>query len=241
MMNLAGKTAIVTGSGSGLGRALAIALTTAGCNTVCVDINASGLEETAKMAEGLPGSVAIITADVTDAEQVDLVMKEALDSFGRLDFLINNAGTDFTLPVSELTIEQWDRVISVNLRAPFVFSKAAMAIMRQQGGGHIVNISSTAGKRAWANASAYHASKWGLIGLTRAVGVEGRPYNIRATLVVPGGMQTAFFDRLEEKPDPRNLQDPGAVAQAILNVLSMPEGSVVQELIVTPLTETSWP
>lgn len=240
-MTLSGKVAIVTGGGSGLGRSLAIALAEAGCNTVCVDISRSGLEETARRAEGLPGKVVVVTADIGDVEQVQAVVRHTLDSFGRLDILINNAGTDFTLPISELTVEQWDRVIAVNLRAPFVLSKAAMAAMKQQGGGHIVNISSTAGKRAWANASAYHASKWGLIGFTRALGVEGRPYNIRATLVVPGGMRTAFFDRLEEKPNPRNLQDPHAVAQAILNVLLTPEGSVVQELIITPLTETSWP
>ncbi|MCL5962617.1 MAG: SDR family oxidoreductase [Chloroflexi bacterium] len=240
-MVLAGNTAIVTGAGSGLGRALVVSLATEGCNVVGIDISSPGIEATTKVAKGLPGSVVGVTADISKVDQIDAAMKQTLDAFGRLDVLINCAGIDFTLPVSDMTIDQWDRVVAVNLRAPFYFSKSAMTIMREQGGGHIVNISSTAGKRAWANAAAYHATKWGLIGLTRALGVEGRPHNILATLIVPGGMRTSFFDRLEEKPDPNNLQDPHAVASMILHILSSPEGSVVQEAIITPLTETSWP
>ncbi len=240
-MGLEGKTAIVTGGGSGLGRQLVIALASAGCNVASVDLNQAGLDATAKLAEGLGGAVLSIVADLSDTRQIDSVMKETQDKFGRVDILINSAGVDFTVPVSDLTVEQWDKVISVNLRAPFYLSKVAMEAMKEQGSGHVVNISSTAGKRAWANAAAYHASKWGLIGLTRALGVEGRPHNIRATLVVPGGMRTNFFDRLEVQPDPNNLQDPRAVADMILHILSSPESSVVQEVMITPLTETSWP
>jgi NAD(P)-dependent dehydrogenase (short-subunit alcohol dehydrogenase family) len=113
--------------------------------------------------------------------------------------------------------------------------------MKQQGGGHIVNVASTAAKRAWANASAYHASKWGLVGFTRALGVEGRPYGVKATALVPGGMRTHFFDSLDPPPDLSTLQDPKNVARVILFVLSQPAECAVQEVIVTPLTETSWP
>src|SRR5690606_22450314 len=111
--------------------------------------------------------------------------------------------------------------------------------------GHIINVSSTASQRAWANASAYHASKWGLIGFSRGLGVEGRPHNIRVTTIIPGGMKTHFFDRFEEQgipmPDDADLQDPANVAETILFAARMPSQSVVQEIMVTPLTETSWP
>jgi NAD(P)-dependent dehydrogenase (short-subunit alcohol dehydrogenase family) len=140
-----------------------------------------------------------------------------------------------------MTVEQWDQVIAVNLRGPFLFAKAVLPVMRCQNDGHIVNVASTAAKRAWANAAAYHASKWGLVGFTRALGVEGRPHRIRATALVPGGMQTPFFDRLEVKPDLSNLQPPAVVADVVVFIVSRPHDSVIQEIMVTPLTETSWP
>src|SRR5690606_17206531 len=132
-----------------------------------------------------------------------------LENFGRVDAVINNAAVDHTLSVEELSVAQWDEVIGVNLRGPFLLAKAVLPAMREQGYGHFINISSTAGTRAWANASAYHASKWGLIGFSRALGVEGRQCGVRSTTIIPGGMRTHFFDRFESQgipmPDPNKL------------------------------------
>jgi len=113
--------------------------------------------------------------------------------------------------------------------------------MRRQGSGQIVNIVSTAGKRAWANASAYHASKWGLLGLSHALHVEGRTHGIKVTAVVSGGMRTPFL--LERFPDidPGVLQDPLNVARTILFVLTQPAETVIPEVMVLPMRETSWP
>ena len=144
-----------------------------------------------------------------------------------------------------MTIEQWDQVIAVNLRGPFLLAKAALPLMRAQHGGHIINIASTAATRAWANAAAYHASKWGLRGFSRALGVEGRPDGIRVTTIIPGGMRTHFFDRFVEQgiplPEEQHLQDPATVADAIVYTALVPPESAIQELILTPVTETSWP
>lgn len=239
--SMQGKVAIVTGGGSGLGEATALALVEAGASVAVVDLGLDRAQAVVSRLKEAGGNAIALSADVSDAEQVSKAVSEVLSSFGRIDFLINNAGTDFVLPITEMTIEQWDRVISVNLRGAFLFAKAVFPIMQQQGGGHVVNVASTAAKRAWANAAAYHASKWGLLGFTRALGVEGRPHRIKATALVPGGMQTHFFDRLDPPPDPTNLQDPGNVARVILFVLSQPPETAVQEVIVTPITETSWP
>jgi len=238
---LKGKAAIVTGAASGLGEATATLLCRSGVDVAVVDINADRAQAVASVLREAGGNVLALAADVGEAEDVSRVVEAALQGFGRVDFMINNAGTDFVLPVTEMTVEQWDRVIAVNLRSAFLFAKAVFPIMQRQGGGHIVNVASTAAKRAWANASAYHASKWGLVGLTRALGVEGRPHGIKATALVPGGMRTRFFDRLDPPPDPTNLQDPVNVARVILFVLAQPPESAIQEVIVTPLTETSWP
>ncbi|GHO59020.1 hypothetical protein KSB_74950 [Ktedonobacter robiniae] len=165
--------------------------------------------------------------------------------FGRLDILVNCAAVDYTYSVEELSIEQWDRELAINLRAPFLFAKAAFPWLRQQGGGHIFNIASTAATRAWANASPYHASKWGLLGFSRGLSVERRPHNIRVTTLIPGGMDTHFFDRFLDQgipmPDKNNLQSPANVAATMVFAAQLPPESALQELIVTPLNETSWP
>ncbi|MDQ4075783.1 MAG: SDR family oxidoreductase, partial [Chloroflexota bacterium] len=216
-----------------------------GCKVVCLDVNQEGAERVSQELIGHNVESVALRCDVSDAEAVFDTVGEVVERFGRLDVVVNCAAIDHTLSVDEMTVEQWDQVIAVNLRGPFLMAKAALPTMRQQGGGDIVNVASTAATRAWANASAYHASKWGLVGFGRGLGVEGRPDNVRVTTIIPGGMRTHFFDRFEEQgipmPDERDLQDPANVAATILFAVRMPRQSVVQEVIVTPLTETSWP
>jgi NAD(P)-dependent dehydrogenase (short-subunit alcohol dehydrogenase family) len=127
------------------------------------------------------------------------------------------------------------------LNGPFYLMKEAFRVMKRQGGGSIVNITSTAAKRAWANASAYHASKWGLLGLSHALHVEGRAHNIKVTAIVAGGMRTPFLlDRFPDL-DPNVLQDPRNVAETIRFVLTQPTETVIPEVTVLPMRETSWP
>lgn len=162
--------------------------------------------------------------------------------FGQLDVLINNAAVDVTAPLSELSVEDWQRVLATNLSGPLLMAKFASARMLDQpGGGHIVNIASTASKRAWPNASAYHATKWGLLGLSHALHAELRERNVRVSAVVAGGMKTPFL--LDRFPgiDETKLQEPINVARAVRWVLQQPPGTVVPELTVLPTQETSWP
>jgi NAD(P)-dependent dehydrogenase (short-subunit alcohol dehydrogenase family) len=242
--SLEGRVALVTGAGSGLGAATAQALAGAGCAVACLDRDAEAARKTvAALAAGRAHSA--IACDVTIAEEVEAAVAGALGATGRLDILVNCAGVDHTYSVEELSVAQWDQVIGVNLRGCFLLARAAMPHMRRQGGGQIINVASTAAVRAWANASAYHASKWGLVGFSRGLGVEGRPHNIRVTTILPGGMRTSFFDRFADQgipmPDERNLQDPAVVADAIVYALRVPHGSVIQELVITPVGEPSWP
>jgi len=242
---LSGQVAIVTGGGSGLGEATCHALAARGALVMVVDINGANAERVANDVRARGGVATAITADVRRLEDAQGVAARALAAAGRIDILVNNAAIDHTVPISRMTVEQWDEVIGVNLRGPFLFVKAVLPVMERQGRGHIVNIASTAAKRAWSDAAAYHASKWGLVGFTRGLGVEGRRHNIKATVIVPGGMRTHFFDRFAgtdiPMPDEDKLQDPRHVAELIAFVVSQPDGSVIQEVIVTPLLETSWP
>jgi len=243
--NLKGKVVLVTGAGSGLGEATARAFARMGCAVACIDINKEAAGRVSNELEAQGSKSLAIRCDVSDASSAQDAVELTGERFGRLDILVNCAAIDHTLSVEEMTIEQWDQVIAVNLRGPFLFARAALPLMRARQSGHIINIVSTAATRAWANAAAYHASKWGLRGFSRALGVEGRPYGIRVTTIIPGGMRTHFFDRFAEQgipmPEEQNLQDPAIVADAIVYAAMIPPESALQEMIITPVTETSWP
>jgi NAD(P)-dependent dehydrogenase (short-subunit alcohol dehydrogenase family) len=241
MQELRGQVALVTGGGSGLGAAICRCLGSAGAMVVAADINAEAAERTACAVREAGGQAECAALDVRDACAAEQIVRETAERHGRLDVLVNNAGTDVTLPVDELSLEDWDRVLNVNLRGPFLLSRAVLPRMRAAGGGSIVNIVSTAAKRAWPNASVYHASKWGLLGLSHALHAEARPYGVKVAAVIAGGMRTPFLlDRFPEI-DPQTLQDPANVAAAVRFVLSQPAETVIPEIMVLPMRETSWP
>jgi NAD(P)-dependent dehydrogenase (short-subunit alcohol dehydrogenase family) len=238
---LHGRVALVTGAASGLGAALAAVLAAEGCDLVAADIRADALQMAMPALLGHGVRASALALDVGDPGAARAAIERCVATMGRIDILVNNAGTDVTLPLSDLSEQDWLRVINTNLNGPFLLAKHAAAHMRSQGGGDIVNVTSTAAKRAWPNASAYHASKWGLLGLSHALHAELRPYGIRVTAIVAGGMRTPFLlDRFPDL-DPTRLQDPASVAQAIRHALLLPRESVIAELTVLPMQETSWP
>lgn len=238
---LAGRSALVTGGGRGLGAALCAALADAGAAVVAADLRAPLAAAVAERLRAGGRRASHRVLDVGDAEAVEACLQAVADEHGGLDIVINNAGVDHTLPVDELTVAQWDEVIATNLRGPFLLCRQAARLMKPRRAGHIVNIASTAAKRAWPNACAYHASKWGLLGLSHALHAELRPHGIRVTAVIAGGMRTPFLlDRFPDI-DPDCLQDPANVAAAVLGVLALPAASVVPEISVLPMGETSWP
>jgi NAD(P)-dependent dehydrogenase (short-subunit alcohol dehydrogenase family) len=238
---LGGRVALVTGGGGGLGAALCRALGEAGALVIAGDVRLDAAEAVAGEVRAAGGKAVAARVDVADARSADEAVREAAAQFGALDVLVNNAGTDLTAPFETLSPADWDRILGVNLRGPFLMARAAFPLMRARGRGHIVNIVSTAAKRAWANAAAYHASKWGLLGLSHALHVEGRPHGVKVTAVIAGGMRTPFLlDRFPDL-DPGVLQDPAHVARAVRFVLGQPDETVVPEITVLPVRETSWP
>jgi NAD(P)-dependent dehydrogenase (short-subunit alcohol dehydrogenase family) len=241
MQSLEGKVALVTGGGRGLGACVCRELSKAGAHVVCADIREDLANGVIGELNGHGRECCALKLDVRDERSVQAAVETTYSRFGRIDILINNAGVDVTLPLDELTVDQWDAVLNVNLRGPFLISKYVFSIMKTQRSGHIVNITSTAAKRAWANASAYHASKWGLLGFSHALHVEARSVQVKVTAVVSGGMRTPFLlDRFPDI-DVKNLQDPAHVAQTITFILTQPRETVIPEVMVLPLLETSWP
>jgi NADP-dependent 3-hydroxy acid dehydrogenase YdfG len=241
MSELRGRVAMITGGAGGLGEQICRTAARAGAVVVVADRREELAKSVAADIESSGGRATSLVLDLRDAAQVKEGVCSVVAEHGRIDVLVNNAGVDVTLSVEELAVEDFDSVLAINLRAPFVASKAALAYMRQRSSGHIVNIASTAAKRTWANASAYHASKWGLLGLSHALHVEARAYNVKVTAVVSGGMRTPFI--LDRFPDVEEatLQDPANVAETVRFVLTQPDETVIPEVMVLPMRETSWP
>ncbi|MDB5770034.1 MAG: hypothetical protein V7606_2603 [Burkholderiales bacterium] len=238
---LAGKVILVTGGGSGLGAALCQVMAAASAHVMVGDLIEEKALRTVDKIHTAETAAHAIAFDVGDPASAERAIEETIRKFGKLDVLINNAGTDVTLPIDELSFEDWDRVMRTNLYGPFLLTKYAAAQMKRQGGGQIINIASTAAKRAWPNASVYHASKWGVLGFSHAMHAELRPHKIKVTAVLAGGMRTPFLlDRFPDI-DVSTLQDPVNVAMAVKSVLLLPEQTVIPEIMVLPMAETSWP
>jgi NAD(P)-dependent dehydrogenase (short-subunit alcohol dehydrogenase family) len=228
---------VVTGGGGGLGAAIGRELTDAGAAVVVADV---AQDRARTLVEELGPKASSLPLDVADPTSIADGVATLAEQHGRIDVLINNAGVDRTDPIEDIPAEMWSRILDVNLLGPALLTRAAWPMLRETRG-DVVNVVSTAAKRAWANASAYHASKWGLLGLSHALHVEGRACGVRVSAIVAGGMRTPFLlDRFPDI-DLDTLQEPAAVARVIRFVLELPAGTVMPETLVLPEQESSWP
>lgn len=235
-----GRVVVVTGGASGLGAAACAELGAAGARLVVADRADERARACAAQLNEAGVEAAAVAVDVGDEAQVRQLFAQALDRFGVVDAVVNSAAIDVTAPMSELAPADWERIVRTNLTGVFLVSREACTAMGKRGGA-IVNVASTASKRAWPNASAYHATKWGVLGLSHALHAELRPQGIKVCAIVAGGMRTPFLlDRFPDI-DPGLLQDPRNVARAVRFVLEQPAETVIPEMMVLPMRETSWP
>ncbi|MBM3265598.1 MAG: SDR family oxidoreductase [candidate division Zixibacteria bacterium] len=192
-MKLSGKIAIVTGAASGIGRATALMMALEGARVVVADINASGLDETARLIVSEGGQAVACVTDVARASDVERMVRCAVDVYGGLHILHNNAYWLALGPVCDLEETGWDRTLDVCLKALYLGSKFAIPVMKTSGGGAIVNTASVHSHVAFRNYAAYDAAKGGVIGLTRSIAIDYGPY-VRANAVLPGAILTAAWD-----------------------------------------------
>jgi NAD(P)-dependent dehydrogenase (short-subunit alcohol dehydrogenase family) len=236
-----GKTAFITGAASGIGRATAVAFAAEGARVVVTDRVEAALQETAGYVKEAGGEVLAIACDVSKPEEIEAAVAQAVNTFGRIDCAFNNAGVENkATPLHEIELEEWDRILSINLRGTFVCMKHEIAQMVRQGSGVVVNTSSGAGIRGVAGGASYAASKHAMIGMTKSAALDYAKRNIRVNCVLPGNIATPMMDRftggdiqkaIDLEPVGR-LGKPEEIAEAVLWMCSDLGGFVTGASIV---------
>ena len=240
--NIEGKVVVITGASSGLGEATARHLSAQGAT---VALGARRIERLQALADELTrngGRALVVATDVTRCDQVQSLMDAAVQSFGRIDVLLNNAGLMPQAPLERLKVDEWDRMIDVNLKGVLYGIAAALPYMKRQKAGHIINVSSVAGHKVWPGGAVYAATKFAVRALSEGLRQEAKPYNIRTTVISPGAVATELLNAISE-PDvaeavrkrTAEIALPAeAFARAVAFAISQPEEVDVNEILFRP-------
>jgi 3-oxoacyl-[acyl-carrier protein] reductase len=229
---LTGQSALVTGASRGIGYAVACRLGQMGARIAMCARDAKRLEEASSKLRREGIQTLALPADVSRDGEVSAIVESASKDFGAIDILVNNAGIGRFAPVHEFTEVDWDALLDTNLKGVFLMSRAVIPGMISRGRGHIINISSLAGKNSFAGGSVYCASKWGLLGLTYCMAEDLRGYGIRVAAICPGSVATEFSPHPGKKKE--KILQPEDVAHAVAMILTEAPQSFISEVLLRP-------
>src|ERR1700685_852811 len=235
--SLIGQVAVVTGAARGIGEAIALRLSRMGAAVVLTARDSARLTQVKAAIEQQSGKAIVLPCDLTDPKAVAAFGEQVREQCGRCDILVNNAGVAvLRKPLIDLPVEEWDQMMNTNLRAPYLMIRSLAPMMIAARAGHIINISSLAGKNVLPEGAAYAASKWGLNGLTYSVAEELRQYNVRVSVIAPGSVNTGFGASGSTK-DRTRLVQPSDVAQVVAMLVTQSPTSFVSEVLLRPTTK----
>jgi len=230
---LAGQVAVITGAGRGIGAAIAHKLAEMGASVVLCGRTRSQLDSVAAQIAAAGGKAKVVLCDVSDLASVEAASRAIRSTFAKLDILVNNAGIGgFTHALHTTDPAEWDRILNTNLRGVYFMIRAFAPMMIEARDGHIINISSIAGKNALPNGAAYAASKWGLNGLSYSVAEELRGHNIRVSVLCPGSTNTELSPHVGK--DNSKMLQPDDIAHAVAMLVTQAPQSFVSEMILRP-------
>ena len=230
---LEGQVAVISGAGRGIGAGIARKLASLGATVTLCGRTRKSLDETAEAISRAGGKSRVVECDVSNLAAVEALATEVERSFGRADILVNNAGIGgFGGPLHALPPEQWEQILNTNLRGVYYMIRSFAPMMMKARTGHIVNISSLAGKNPLPNGAAYAASKWGLNGLSYSVAEELRAHNIRVSVVCPGSTNTDLSPHVGK--DTNKMLQPEDVAHVVAMLVTQAPQSFVSEVLLRP-------
>ena len=235
MPRLKGKVAIVTGSSSGIGKAIALRFGQEGAKVVVAARRLQLCEQTVSQIREQSGEALAIQTDIADERQVERLMADTVERYGRIDILINNAGIGGGSRLIDTSTETFDQVMNVNVRGTFFCCRAGFRQMKRQDGGVIINMSSVAGLQAWSGTGTYSASKHGIMALTKSLADEGRPYNIKVSAICPGAVADELVDASPADIQRSEKIDPFDVAEATLYLSTLGKYAVVHHIVIDRL------
>lgn len=237
---LAGEVALVTGASRGIGRAVALALAAQGASVALIARSPEPLEELARQIEAAGGRALALAADLADDASLTALIPRVTGYFGKLTVLINNAGLGIYGPLEQASAEEWDRVMRLNARAPFILSREAIGPLRQAGGGTIFNIASVVGVKGYVSQGIYSASKHALMGLSKVLAQEVQKDGIRVHTICPGGVDTEMARQSRPDLDPSILIRAEEVAEVIVFLLGMRGNAVIDDVHIRRATGEPW-
>ena len=245
MKNIEGKVVVITGASSGMGAAAARHLAALGASVVLGARRVERLESLAGEITAAGGKALVAETDVTNRGQVQRLVDAGVNGYGRIDVLVNNAGIMPLSPLERLKVEEWDRMIDVNLKGVLYGIAAALPHMKKQKSGHIINLSSVAGHKLFGGSAVYSATKFGVRALSEGLRMEVKPYNIRTTIISPGAVKTELLDHISEPDFQKANQDyvgqvgvpADSFARVVAFVISQPEDLDINEIVFSPTNQ----